>query len=73
MARNGAAYDNKLSLQWCAKHGLNPDMIITQDSIITYMHFKNKQINTTVVDTLYVFNEGLRTLPAIFGSKETVK
>ena len=73
MARNGAAYDNTLSLQWCAKHGLNPDMIITQGSIITYMHFKNKQINTTVVDTLHVFNEGLRTLSAIFGSKETVK
>jgi hypothetical protein len=38
MAHNGAGYDNKFILQWCIKHGLNPDMIIRQGSRITYMH-----------------------------------
>jgi hypothetical protein len=43
MAHNGAGYDNNLILQWCIKHGLNPDMIIRQGSRITYMHFETKQ------------------------------
>jgi hypothetical protein len=71
MAHNGAGYDNKFCLQWCIKHGLNPDMIIRQGSLITYMHFK--KFNIRFIDTLHFFNEGLRKLPEIFGIKETVK
>jgi hypothetical protein len=72
MAHNGAGYANNFILQWCIKHGLNPDMIIRQGSRITYMHLKTK-INIRFIDTLHFFNEGLRTLPAIVGIKETVK
>jgi hypothetical protein len=71
MAHNGAVYDNKFILQWCIKHGLDPDMIIRQGSRITYMHFK--KLNIIFIDTLHFFNEGLRNLPEIFGIKETVK
>ena len=71
MAYNGAGYDNKMSLQWCVKHGLKPEEIIRQGSIITYMHFK--KANIIFIDTLHVFNEGLRNSPAIVGIKETVK
>ena len=35
MAHNGAGYGDKCIRQWCIKHGLNPDMIIRQGSIIT--------------------------------------
>ena len=71
MAHNGAGYDNKIIVQWCIKHGLNPDMIIRQGSIITHMHFKT--FNIIFIDILHFFNEGLRKLPAIVGIKETVK
>ena len=71
MAQTGAGYDNKFILQWCVKHGLNPGMSIRQGSRITYMQFN--KFNIRFIDTLHGFNEGLRTLPAIFGINETVK
>ena len=39
IARNGSPRDNPLILQWCVNHGLNPEMITRQGSIVTYMHF----------------------------------
>ena len=52
MAHNGAGYANKLILQWCVKHGLNPGMLIRQGSRFTYMHF-NKN-NIIFIDTLHL-------------------
>ena len=40
MAHSGAGYADNLIVQWCLTHGLNPDMIIRQGSIITFLRLE---------------------------------
>ena len=61
MAHNGAGYDTKFILQWCIKHGLNPDMIIKQCSRTTYMHFN--KFNSIFIDTLHFSMKDWKNYP----------